>query len=384
MRRILCFGLPAVAVLGAALWLGTRFTNFSGWLTGDEAILVRAVPVQRQRRSVSVRVSGKLSAETFEVRSRLAGRVTEVRFEVGDFVPPGAVVAIVAPSGLEQMVAELEAGLSVAREALKAKQERFNDAQKDLERSQDFVRKNLIARSDIESAAAALETARADAELAEAHVAQQEAMLDQARGLRKFTRVTTQAGGIVISRLVNAGAAIDEGSPILSIADMATLRLNGAISREVANAIKMGLTVQILPAGTAERKMYPGKVLGIEPVDGKPRQSALIKIGVDAQGAALKPETPIQAVVDFERENIWLPNTAVVTENGRHYVYKLLGERARRHEVTLGITQDNEVEVDAGLEKGDWVIVDAVNLSKSKTRVRIQNSQATENRSKRE
>ena len=384
MKRILCFGIAVIAVLGAALWLGAHFAILPGWLTGDTAILVRAAPVQMQGRSVSLRLSGKLTAETFEVRSRLAGRVAEVRFDVGDFVPPGAVVAIVESSRLTQTVAELEAGLSTAQEALKAKQERLNGAQKELERSHDLARKNLIARSDVESVAAALETVRADAELAEARAAQQAAMLAQARGLQKFTRVTTEAGGIVVARSAKPGATIGEEAPILSIANMATLRMKSAISRELADAIKLGAPVQILVAATAEQKKYPGKVVDVERAEGEAERSALIEISVNARDATLKPETPAEAIIDLERQAIWLSSAAVIAENGRHYVYTLAGERAQRHEVELGITAGEEVEIVAGVEKGDRVIVDPANLLKSGARVQVQTAQPTENRSRRE
>ena len=382
MKKILRCGIAAAAMLGAALWLGTRFALLPGWPTRDDVILVRAVPVQPERRSARLRVSGKLTAETFEVRSRLAGRVAEVRFDVGDFAPPDAVVAIVEPSRLAQTVAELEAGLSAAQEALKAKRERLDGAQKELERSQDFARRNLIARSDVESAAAALEIARADAQLAEARAAQQGAMLAQARGLQKFARLTTETGGFVVARFVKPGAVIREGAPILSIANTATLRMKSAISREFADAIKIGATVQILAGSTAERKIYPGKVMGVERAEGEAEGSALLEISVNARDAAFTPETPAEAVIEFERQAIWLPSAAVITENGRHYVYTSAGERAQRHQVALGITAGEEVDIVAGLEKGDRVIVDAVNLLKPGTHVRVQNSQPTKNRSK--
>ena len=113
-------------------------------------------------------------------------------------------------------------------------------------------------------------------------------------------------------------------------------------------------------------------------------RNALIEISVNAREAPPKPETPVEAIIDFEREAIWLPSAAVVTENGRHRVYKLAGERAQRHEVTIGITAGKEMEIVAGLEKGDWVIVDPVNLLTSGAHVRVEDAQPMENRFKRE
>src|SRR5581483_6368693 len=154
--KIKVLGLAALFVgLSALLWLGARSAWVRDRLAGDEAMAVRAAPVELQRRSVKLRMKGNLTAETFQVRSRLGGRVAEVRFRVGDFVPQGSVVAVVESNRMAQTIAELLAGL---------------------------------------------ETARADVELAEARAAQQEAMLAQARELEKFARVSAASGGIVIAR----------------------------------------------------------------------------------------------------------------------------------------------------------------------------------------
>lgn len=369
MKKIFWLGALAAAVVSAALWLATRSAILPVWVSGD--IAVRAAPVKVQKRSVSLRVGGKLSAKTFDVRSQLAGRVAEVRFKVGDFVPPGAVVAIVESGQLAQTLSDLETAFSAAREALKAKQERLDAAQKELERSQDLLRQNLIARNDAELAAAAMETARADAQLAEAHAAQQEAMLAQARALQRFTRVTTEAGGVVAVRYVTAGAMIGESVPILGIANRTLLHMKSAIPQEFADAIKVGTIVQIL-ANREGPQTLSGNVVAVERSENETERSAVIEISVNVQDGALEPDTPVEAVIHFEREAIWLPRVATVSENGQGYVYKLTGKRFQRQEISLGVTQGEDVEVVSGLKDGDWVIVERVNLLKSAARGHVE------------
>jgi len=381
-KKLLWLGAVFAAGLGAALWLGPGWVVLPDWLSGDAAIPVRVATVKLQRRPVIVRISGKLVADTVEVRSRLGGKVTEVRFKVGDLTSPGAIVAIVESDPLTRTMAELKAGLNAAREALRSKQEFFEGVQQQLERSRDLFKKNLISRSDVELATAAVETARADAQLAEAHAAQQEAMLAQARGLEQLSRVTTAAGGLVVARAVNPGSTIGERAALLSIADMATLRLQSAIPGELAEAIKNGATVKIL-TGREHEKTYAGKLVRVQPNGDEAGRSALIEIAVNAPDSALRPEMAAEAVIQFERAAIWLPAAVVVTEQGRSYVYQMAGERVRRREVSLGLTQSEEVEIVAGLSDGDRVIVDGVNLLKPGTRVRAENPLPAEKPSKR-
>ncbi|SRR5581483_3413542 len=371
--KIKVLGLAALFVgLSALLWLGARSAWVRDRLAGDEAMAVRAAPVELQRRSVKLRMKGNLTAETFQVRSRLGGRVAEVRFRVGDFVPQGSVVAVVESNRMAQTIAELLAGLGAAREMVKAKQEHFDQARKALERSRDLLQKDLIARSDVDLAAAALETARADVELAEARAAQQEAMLAQARELEKFARVSAASGGIVIARHADPGATVAESAPILSLADTTALHMKGQIPEEFAGSIQAGATVQVFP-NADEKKMLSGKIVGIEGGAGEGERSALIEIDVKGKDTALDPETPAEAVVAIERQAIWLPRAAVIAENARHYVYQVADGRAQRREISLGVSADGAVEIAAGLKPGDWVVIDRVNSLKPGARLRVEN-----------
>ncbi len=380
--KIKVLGLAALFVgLSALLWLGARSAWVRDRLAGDEAMAVRAAPVELQRRSVKLRMKGNLTAETFQVRSRLGGRVAEVRFRVGDFVPQGSVVAVVESNRMAQTIAELLAGLGAAREMLKAKQEHFDQARKALERSRDLLQKDLIARSDVDLAAAALETARADVELAEARAAQQEAMLAQARELEKFARVSAAAGGIVIARHADPGATVAESAPILSLADTTALHMKGQIPEEFAGSIQAGATVQVFP-NADEKKMLSGKIVGIEGGSGEGERSALIEIDVKGKDTALDPETPAEAVVAIERQAIWLPRAAVIAENARHYVYQVADGRAQRREISLGVSADGAVEIATGLKPGDWVVIDRVNSLKPGARLRVENLHPPEEISK--
>ena len=112
--------------------------------------------------------------------SRLAGRITELRFKVGDSVRAGAVVATIHAGDIAQRQNELEAALRAARKDLSAKESQRASAEKFAEQQSELFKQDLIARQDVEQAQVALQTLRAEAELAGAHLAQQEAMLAQA------------------------------------------------------------------------------------------------------------------------------------------------------------------------------------------------------------
>jgi hypothetical protein len=59
----------------------------------------------------------------------------------------------------------------------------------------------------------------------------------------------------------------------------------------------------------------------------------------------------------------------VITVQGKNYVYKLAGGRALRQELALGAVRNGDVEVTQGIDDGDAVIIDQLNLLKPGIRV---------------
>ena len=79
-------------------------------------------------------------------------------------------------------------------------------------------KQDLIARRDVEQAQAALQTIRAETELARAHLTQQEAMLAQAQKIQSLGQISAPSTGVVTRRWAEPGALIAASSPLVSIA----------------------------------------------------------------------------------------------------------------------------------------------------------------------
>jgi len=371
-------GLSAiVALIVGVAWFAAELQFLPTWLGGEREIIVRITRVRQQLRPRTVRAKGELlPVNELDVTSRLAGKVTEVRFNVGAAVPANAVVAIVESTSLTQRLTELEAALGAARKSLKANQEQLDGAEKQLARSEELYREDLIARRDVEQETATMEAAHAQTELARAQVAQQEALLTQTRALQGFTRVATPVGGVVLKRHVNPGATIAASSAIVTIANLAALRMKATIPAEFAGAVHAGMGVKVIES-TAPEKILDGRVIRVErpPTDGD--RIAAVEIEIASVRERVQPGTSAEAAItlDTEVETIWLPRPVIISDGGKNYVYKLVEERAVRHEVTLGESERGRVEIVRGLKNGDWLIVDQLSLLKSGIRVRVGNPQ---------
>src|SRR5687767_6545970 len=109
------FPLLAVALVGAAFYLYSRSERKTLESSLSVEVPVRVAQVKRTTLPLTLRLTGELAAITkADVVSRLAGKVTEVRFKVGDLVPAGALVATIHASDLDQRIGGFIASVSAA------------------------------------------------------------------------------------------------------------------------------------------------------------------------------------------------------------------------------------------------------------------------------
>lgn len=364
---------PVIAVSGglALLVLGLFRFGLNPWqqFTREEEIVVAVAAVKQEPRPVVLRLSGALqpSAEV-DVVSRLAGRLTEVKFKTGDSVTAGAVVATVYSGGLSERARVVEAGLNATRTQLQEREQQAATADKQLAHDKELYRQDLIARRDVEQAEIRAATARAELELARAHLAQEEAMLSQARKLQELARIVAPVSGLVVGAL-SAGAPVTEARAILAIAQINKLKLIGEAPAVYKSLIRDGMTAQVSPRELPARARL-GKVLRLD--SGAAADKIQLEISVDNRDRALAIGSAVDVALTLAHQELLLtiPRSALQSLADQHFVYLIIDGRAVRRAVKLADESADPVAIGDGLNAGDRVI--AERLSKITEGVRVR------------
>ena len=76
-------------------------------------------------------------------------------------------------------------------------------------------------------------------------------------------------------------------------------------------------------------------------------------------------------IVSEKEEQLLVPLTAVVEEDGESFVWVVDGRRARRVQIEIGESSVDDVEVISGVKKGDTVIIRAPSDLEEGDRVKI-------------
>ena len=82
-----------------------------------------------------------------------------------------------------------------------------------------------------------------------------------------------------------------------------------------------------------------------------------VLVKIDDDDGQLLPDTNVTVKVTTSTENnaLSIPREALHVENGKPFVFRVVGEQLRRTSVTYGSMNLNQVAILSGLNAGDWV-----------------------------
>ncbi|APR78254.1 Cobalt/zinc/cadmium efflux RND transporter [Minicystis rosea] len=234
------------------------------------------------------------------------------------------------------------------------------------------------ARRERELAEQRLSTAR-EAEVAEAALSQQRAMLAAARqkatalggaGGRELGVYTLRAPGpgTVVERAVSAGQSVEGNVIAYRVANLDHLWIELSVFERSIDAIRKGDPVEIRPLSDADR-VIRGTVAHVGDALDPTTRSAPVRVKIDNTARLLRPGQAVTASIRASgpvRTALQVPAAAVTWVDGKPTVFVLAGEgRVVPTVVTLGAEAGTEQEITGGIAEGTVVVTSGVFALKS-------------------
>lgn len=276
------------------------------------------------------------------VAAQTSGRVTEVLYDVNDFVPAGAV--IVRLRAMEQ-----RSGLLQAEAAVREADAREKEAQTRHQRVVLMYERNLVAK-------AALDESLAARDAAVARLAAARAALTSAREGVAYTEVRAPYAGIVTQRHIQVGESVSPGTPLMSGLSLRYLRVVVDVPQSAVEQVRRIRKAAVYVGG---RRIEATK-LTIFPEASTPSNTFRARLELPENAADLYPGMFVKVgFVVGESERLLVPLSTVVTRGEVTSVYAIdAGGAVTLRQVRLGHPLDDSVEVLAGLTPGDHVALD--------------------------
>jgi membrane fusion protein, multidrug efflux system len=291
-------------------------------------------------------VSGQLTpAREATVRAQVGGSILTLTVDRGQPVAEGAVVAQLAARDLDEAFESSQAGVKSAETALGV-------ARSEETRTASLVKGGALAARDLEMAKNAV--AVAEAQLAAAK-ARQKAAWQQVDD----TNVRAPIAGIVSDRPANRGDVVSPGTPIVTIIDPSSMRLEALVPSDQIAQVKPGQPVRFSIRGVPDQSLV-GKIDRVSPTaDPVTRQVSIFVTLPNASGkliAGLFAEGRVESSV---RTGVVVPLSALDETGAVPTVTRIRDGKAERVAVTIGARQPEteRVEIASGIGAGDVVIL---------------------------
>ena len=281
------------------------------------------------------------------VSSQIAGRIVDLRFDVGDRVEKGSVIARIDERAATQAVAASQAQVRSAEAALA-------NARANYERTQQLFGQKFVSQ-------AALDKARSEFQAAESQMKAMLAGAGQAATERSFATIVAPYGGVVAARHVQLGEMATPGKPIMTGFDPSSLRVVATVaSTQVAAIQALGKARVEIPAAN---RWVEARSITVVPAADPRTHSTLVRIELPEDVSGVYPGVFARAhFVTGRAARLMVPREAVLRRSELTAVYVVGDSGAPRlRQVRLGTVSDERgIEVLAGLKAGERVALDPV------------------------
>ena len=158
---------------------------------------------------------------------------------------------------------------------------------------------------------------------------------------------------------------------IITLDDNSTIYSDIKIPENYSASIKKGLPVNV-KISSYKDKIFQGEIDFVSSRINADTRSLLSRIKVDNKNLDLISGSLLEVSVKFNlRNSLSVPDTSVMVEGDKSYVYKITDENvANKTEVITGLRSNKSIEILSGLDEGNIIVAEG--LKKVRPRGKIK------------
>ena len=352
---------------------------------------VRTATVTRGDLVRDVSVQGRVVAAVRPTLYATAPGTISLQAEAGERVIAGQVLAVVDSPELTNQLQQAEA--SLAKRKLDLERQRIESRQLALEKRKaaDLAEVSLIAarrekrradegkergvipdidyekaQDDLRNAELAYEHATADADLyderlsfelraSQFEVDQQELVVQDLRRRVDDLSINSPVDGIVGDLLVDQKAAVTRDTPVMAVVDLSRFEIDVLVPEGYADDLDIGMSAEIQSGS----QTYDGELVAISPEVANNQVGARVRfVGDGPTGLRQNQRLTTRILLAEHADVVMVQRGQFLDSGGGRMAYVVSEDRvAHRRQISTGAYSLGAVEILAGLEPGDTIVI---------------------------
>jgi RND family efflux transporter MFP subunit len=319
------------------------------------------------------------------VSAKVTGKIKDVYIDEGMRVTAGQVLARLDDVDAVAALRATEAEQSVAEAALEDLRVQLANARRILERNTDLRARGLVSQESLDNAETAAASYEAQLALAGERIKAAERSVGIARQNVDNCVVRAPFAGVVVSKDAQPGEMVSPISAgggytrtgIATIVDMASLEVEVDVNESYIARVAPGQKVEAVLDAYPDWRI-PAKVRTVIPTADRQKATVKVRISFDALDPRILPDMGVK--VSFLEETadtaaaaaVLVPREAVRSDGNRSYAFVVKDGRVERRAVSMGRERGSDVEIVAGLRRGELVVVRSAREIRDGARVSLK------------
>jgi RND family efflux transporter MFP subunit len=337
-------------------------------MSGKKALSVKVVELKpgELRVIVNATTTSTVKSETeVTLSAQRTGRVVELPVKEGDVVKAGTLIA-----RLDLAEESVQTGNALAQSKAT-----YEEAEKNLKRSEDLFNKGMISQQDFDAVRRAYDVAKS----------QYQASVADAGVKKEYSVIRAPLDGVIAKKSTEVGELLMPGKQIVTIVNPDKIYILATIDEVDVGRLKLRQPVTITVDAFPGEK-YQGEIKRISPIvsGGKlETRTADVWIYFTEKQQKIKPgmSADVEILVFTLASVLSVPSQAVIEREGKKQVFIATGSPVKTGEkavaklkpVEIGETNWSYTQVTKGLTAGEFVITTPeVDGLKDGTKVRIE------------
>lgn len=292
---------------------------------------------------------------------RVPGRIETYFIEEGQSVSEGDALVQLDDRDYRAELKSAEASLAVARANLAL--------------AEAELRRGEALRTDKVLSSQEFDVLQNKAAVARATLAQLEAQVEQAQVNLEYTTLRAPTDGVVLAKLKEVGEIAVPGGfagsgDLVRLANLNDMRAEVDVNEADLNRVQLGGRAIVAPDAYPDAK-YDATVVKLYPQVNRQKGTLKVEVQINQPDEKLLPD--MSARVTFLSQEpdlgdadatptVWIPSSAVRTENGDTFVWRVESGVARRVPIEVGGRAEGRTRVKSGLSGGEELVTSPTEL----------------------